>query len=599
MNDAGNKNYIRGLEPFVSEDAEPSSLKEAIGILEELAMVFFQENLKFQTTGGYPDKSKSDPAMPKAQSNNFETVYRILAEQIPAVVFLAYLDKGFGQAYVSPYIETVLGFSQQEWLNDPVRWFKQLHPEDKDRWSVEAAEMFLWGRPLQSTYRVIARDSHVVWFQCDARMVRHDDGRPWLVHGVAFDVTELKESQAALARDLAERHGLEQQLAQAQKMESIGTLAGGIAHDFNNILNIILGYSSLLMGNAGDPAKVRQGLEVICETAERGAVLVQQLLTVARKAAVKFEPTDINEFLRRFAELLSETFPKTMNISLELNPNLPRIMADPNRLIQALLNLCVNARDAMNGSGSLVLRDEIVTGGDLRQRFPDTREDRYVCITVADTGPGMNSKIRERIFDPFFTTKEPGLGTGLGLPAVYGIVRDHNGFIEVDSVPGHGATFRMYLPVTIWDGMESTVPDVAKKQMEDTQEHHETILFVDDEVHQVSLIRGFLHKKGYKVLVARDGVEAVEVHKHHKDAIAAVILDLSLPRLSGWEAFLTMKKNQPEVRTIFATGYIKTEQRLEMMSQGVVGIVQKPYLPDQLLAEIRAAMSKPLPLHGA
>jgi two-component system, cell cycle sensor histidine kinase and response regulator CckA len=542
MNDAGIKNYVRGLEPFVSEDAEPSSLKEAMGILEELAMVFFQENLKFQTTGGYRDKRKSDPAIPKAQSNNFETMYRILAEQIPAVVFLAYLDKGFGQAYVSPYIETVLGFSQQEWPNDPVRWFKQLHPEDKDCWSVEAAEMFLWGRPLQSTYRVIARDRHVVWFQCDARMVRHHDGRPWLVHGVAFDVTELKESQAALARDLAERHRLEQQLAQAQKMESIGTLAGGIAHDFNNILNIILGYSSLLMGNAGDPAKVCQGLEVICETAERGAVLVQQLLTVARKAAVKFESTDINEFLRRFAELLSETFPKTMNISLELNPNLPRIMADPNRLIQALLNLCVNARDAMNGSGSLVLRDEIVTGGDLRQRFPDTREDCYVCITVADTGPGMNSKIRERIFDPFFTTKEPGLETGLGLPAVYGIVRDHNGFIEVDSVPGHGATFRMYLTVTIWDGMESTVPDVAKKQTEDAQEHHETILFVDDEVHQVSLIRGFLHKKGYKVLVARDGVEAVEVHRNDKDAIAAVILDLSLPRLSGWEAFLTMKK---------------------------------------------------------
>jgi PAS domain S-box-containing protein len=226
MNDAGNKNYIRGTEPFISEVAEPSSLKEAMGILEELAMVFFQEDPEYQTTGGYPDKSKSDPAIPKVQSNDFETMYRILAEQIPAVVFLAYLDKGFGQAYVSPHIETVLGFSQQEWLNDPVRWFKQLHPEDKDRWSVEAAQMFLWGRPLQSTYRVMARDRHVVWFQCDARMVGHDDGRPWLVHGIAFDVTELKESQAALARDLAEKYRLEQQLAQAQKMESIARWPG-------------------------------------------------------------------------------------------------------------------------------------------------------------------------------------------------------------------------------------------------------------------------------------------------------------------------------------------------------------------------------------
>jgi two-component system, cell cycle sensor histidine kinase and response regulator CckA len=593
MDDARTRNVNRGLEPFASEEAAPSGLKEAMGVLEELATVFFRERSRTPGTNGNPAIDGSNVAIPKAQSNNFETMYRILAEQIPAVVFLAYMDEGFGEAYVSPHIETVLGFSQEEWLNDPVRWFKQLHPEDKDRWSTEAAQMFLSGAPLQSTYRVIARDGHVVWFQCDARMIRHDDGRPWLVHGVAFDVTELKESQEALRLDIAERQRLEQELLHAQKMESIGALAGGVAHDFNNILNIILGYSSLLMDDE-DPGQARQWIEVIRETAERGAALVQQLLTVARKAAIKFESTDINELLRRFVNLLNQTFPKEMNISLDLNPNLPRIMADPNRLIQALLNLCVNARDAMDGRGNLVLRDEIVNGLELRQRFRDALEDRYVCLVVSDTGPGMDSNIKNRIFDPFFTTKEPGRGTGLGLSAVYAIVRDHHGFINVKSEPDHGTTFHIYLPVRLWDEGKNTNTEIAKKQVEDVTELQETILFVDDEVHQVDLIRDLLEKKGYRVLVAGDGITAVELHRRHKDEIAVVILDLSLPKLNGWEAFLSMRKNQPEVKAIFTTGYIRPDQRSEMINQGVDVIIQKPYLPTELLEELRAAISKPM-----
>jgi two-component system, cell cycle sensor histidine kinase and response regulator CckA len=596
MNDVITRNIIRGLEPFAAKEAAPSSLTEAMDVLEELATVFFRETSGAPAANGNPVKDKSDVAIPGTQSNNFATIYRILAEQIPAVVFLAYLDEGFGEAYVSPHIETVLGFSQEEWLNDPVRWFRQLHPEDKDRWSTEAAQMFLSGAPLQSTYRVIARDGHFVWFQCDARMIRHDDGRPWLVHGVAFDVTELKESQEALRLDIAERQRLEQELLHAQKMESIGALAGGIAHDFNNILNIILGYSSLLMDNE-DPAQVRQWIEVIRETAERGAALVQQLLTVARKAAIKFESTDISELLRRFVNLLNQTFPKEMNISLDLNPNIPRLMADPNRLIQALLNLCVNARDAMNGRGSLVLRAEIAAGSELRQRFRDAREDRYICLAVSDTGPGIDSNIRGRIFDPFFTTKEPGRGTGLGLSAVYGIVRDHHGFIEVESEPDHGTTFHIYLPVRLWDDGKDA--QVAKKQAEDVKERQETILFVDDEDRQVDLIRGLLEKKGYRVLVARDGIDAVELHRQYKDEIAAVILDVSLPKLSGWEAFLIMKTIQPKVKTIFATGYIRPEERSEMISQGACLIIQKPYLPTELLEELRGVISKPIPVHGA
>ena len=596
MADARTKENIQRFGLFASEEAAPPSLREAVSLLEDLAGVFFQDKHCVPASNSNPVKTKSNFAPSKEHTDDFATIYRILAEQIPAVVFLAYLDEGFGEAYVSPHIETVLGFSQEEWLNDPVRWFRQLHAEDKDRWSMEAAQMFLSGVPLQSTYRVIARDGHTVWFQCDARMIRHDDGRPWLVHGVAFDVTELKESQEALRLDIAERQRLEQQLLQAQKMESIGALAGGIAHDFNNILNIILGYSALLMESAGDLSRVRQGLEVIRETAERGAALVQQLLTVARKAAIKFEPTDINTFLRHFAELMKETFPKEMNITLELDADVPRIMADPNRLTQALLNLCVNARDAMNGRGSLVLRDRTLAGAELKGRFREAAADHYVCVAVSDTGPGMDRQIRERIFDPFFTTKDPGRGTGLGLSAVYGIVKDHQGFIEVESQPGHGTTFRIYLPSGLTNDGESASAQAAQTPPEAVTEKRETILFVDDESRQVDLIRGFLERKGYRVLVARDGLDAVEIHRQNKDDIAAVILDMSLPKLSGWEAFLAMKRIHPELKTIFASGYVNPDQRAEMAREGAPVILQKPYLPSELLEQLRATLDKPAPV---
>src|SRR5581483_9045162 len=396
---------------------------------------------------------------------------------------------------------------------------------------------------------------------------------------------------AELIRTIEQRERLQQQLAQSQKMESIGTLAGGIAHDFNNILTIILGYSSSL-GGVDDPARLREGLDIIRETGMRGALLVQQLLTLARNGNLSFQPVDVNEMLRQFVRLLGETFPKTINISLDVHDDLPATMADPNRLHQALLNLCVNARDAMNGTGTLGLRDSVISGEELRTRFPEAADDAYLCIHVSDTGTGIEAAVRDRIFDPFFTTKEPGQGTGLGLTAVYGIVREHDGFVEVDSERGRGTTFRLYLPLRSVDGTSTAAADDVKKH-DENRYGNETVLFVDDEDRQVDLMEGVLKERGYRVLIARDGVEAVELHRRHKHEIAAVILDLGLPRLNGWEAFLRMKQEQPDVKTIFASGYIKADIRSEMMNQGVVGIIHKPYLPDELLAKIGAVIAEP------
>jgi PAS domain S-box-containing protein len=397
---------------------------------------------------------------------------------------------------------------------------------------------------------------------------------------------------AELIRTIEQREKLQQQLAQSQKMESIGTLAGGIAHDFNNILTIVLGYASSL-SPADDAERIREGLSIIRETGMRGAVLVQQLLTLSRSGNLSFEAVDVNDLLRQFVRILGETFPKTITVSVETDPRVSSTLADSNRLHQALLNLCVNARDAMNGSGSLLLSDTIVDGAELRLRFPDATDDQYICIDVRDTGAGMESSIRDRIFDPFFTTKGPGQGTGLGLTAVYGIIREHDGFVEVDSERGLGTTFHLYLPLRHADVKSASAVHAVGTNGTIERRGDETVLFVDDEERQVSLIETFLKSRGYRVLVARDGLEAVEVHRNHKHEIAAVVLDLGLPGLNGWEAFLRMKNEQPDIKTIFASGYIKADIRSEMINQGVVAIIHKPYLPEDLLAKLGTAITDP------
>jgi PAS domain S-box-containing protein len=257
---------------------------------------------------------------------------------------------------------------------------------------------------------------------------------------------ELEQANRALLRDMEERKRLEEQFRQAQKMESIGTLAAGVAHDFNNILNIIHGYASLLSPHAAENEEIAGSLNVINEEVKRGATLVQQLLTIGRKTEKKVESTNVNMLLVELSRLLQQTFPKTIEVTLELNPDLPTIMADPNEITQALLNLCVNARDAMPDGGRLTLKTGAVEGKSL-QDYAGAKSDGYVCIEVTDTGTGIDESVQSQIFEPFFTTKQTGKGTGLGLAVVYGIVQTHNGFIQLESKPMRGATFRIYLPV--------------------------------------------------------------------------------------------------------------------------------------------------------
>jgi two-component system, chemotaxis family, CheB/CheR fusion protein len=409
-----------------------------------------------------------------------------------------------------------------------------------------------------------------------ARRIRlPGDGQPLILLAVE-DVTE--------ARRAAE------ELRQVHKMESIGRLAGGIAHDFNNILNIISAYSSLL-AKSGEAEKRAKSAEAIERAVQRGAALVRQLLTFARRESVKFESVDVNTVVSELSTMIGETFPKSIRVSLKLHPALPRISADPNQLHQALLNLAVNARDAMPNGGTLEIATDVTAVEQLRSRFPEAREERYVCVGVSDEGSGMDDETRTRIFEPFFTTKDSQQGSGLGLAVVYGVANSHEGFVDVTSEPGEGARFSIYLPVRAPD--ENRLEPKPEEAASVERAGNETILVVEDEEMLLDSIKSLIESEGYRVLAAKDGVEAVEVYERHRGEVAVVFADLGLPRLGGWEAFLKMRRINPTVRAVFASATIESRQRAEMRRQGVEICVRKPFTATEMLGAIRRALRVP------
>ena len=393
---------------------------------------------------------------------------------------------------------------------------------------------------------------------------------------------ELERANAVLLRDLEEQKRLEAQLRQAQKMESIGTLAGGIAHDFNNVLNIIKGYASSVANLSSGNNEVIEQLEIVDDAIERGTGVVRQLLTLARKTESRLISSSANELISGLANLLKQTLPKTIDVSLELRAKLPMVMADPNQITQALLNLCVNARDAMPGGGRLTLRTSVVDGATINDAGAQARE--YVCIEVIDTGTGMSDSVRARLFEPFFTTKGIGEGTGLGLAIVYGIIKNHEGLIEVHSELERGTKFRLYLPAVREQLNAVAAPPLqAEGAAENGRNGHKTVLLVEDEEMMVLLLRKTFAKHGYNVLVALDGEEALNLFHEHKQKIDVVLLDIGLPKKGGWEVILTMKEENPQVSIVVSSGYIDPSSKAKMYKAGIRNFVDKPYTPDAII----------------
>jgi PAS domain S-box-containing protein len=400
---------------------------------------------------------------------------------------------------------------------------------------------------------------------------------------------DLEQAHAALLKNIEEQKGLEEQLRQAQKMESIGTLAGGIAHDFNNVLNIIRGYATLASRRSSADPQIVESMQIINEEINRGAAVVRQLLTLARKTETLLARTDANRVVSTVSELIKQTFPKIIEVTLDLNRALPPVLADSNQLSQALLNICVNARDAMPAGGALAFTTAVIDGSQLQHRHPDATAKPYVCIAVRDTGTGMAEGVRQRIFEPFFTTKGFGEGTGLGLAMVYGLIKNHNGFIDVESELHRGTTFRLYLP-TLSAGEKPAVDEMAGEETPEREwtDVRGTILVVEDEQAMVRLLNDLLPQAGYRVMAAMDGEEAINLYQRHKEKIDVVLVDLNLPKANGADVIRTLKEENPDVNIIVASGYLEPEMKSQLLRAGVKDHIYKPYSIDDVLKKLNS-----------
>jgi PAS domain S-box-containing protein len=428
--------------------------------------------------------------------------------------------------------------------------------------------------------RYLRPDGQSVWAELSFAAVRGPAGEYEHGLGVSVNVTE--------------RRLLEDQLRQAQKMEAVGQMAGGVAHDFNNLLTAVLGNLSLVRLPEDDPNGPL--LAAVEQAAGRAADLTRKLLGYARRNQLVFAPVDPAEALGEVVALLRHTLDPRIQLAVEVAPDCPPVHADPTLLAQALMNLCLNARDAMPEGGTITLTAGPVELGAAEVRpsgWDDVRPGRYVRLAVADTGTGMTDEVKRRLFEPFFTTKGPGKGTGLGLPMVHGIVKQHRGWIAVRSSLGEGTRVELNLPVS---DLASTPLPRAGMQLAlapPASGDSPTVLLVDDEAMIRDLGSAVLTKAGYRVLTADDGVHAVELFTRNHPDIDLVILDVTMPRMSGRDAIRHMTEIDPSARILFSTGYT-TDDLAEV--DGSIGLLSKPYRPQELVAAVRAALVVPHPV---
>ena len=386
-------------------------------------------------------------------------------------------------------------------------------------------------------------------------------------------------------RDITEQKRLEAQLQQAAKMEAIGTLAGGIAHGFNNLLMGIQGNVSLMLMDMDSTHPYYERLKNIEKQIQNGARLTSYILGYARKGRYEIKPLDLNQLVDETSETFSRT-KKEITIRRELAEDLFPIEADPGQTEQVLLNLYVNAADAMPDGGNLILKTMNTTHDHMKGKLYDPKPGKYVLLTVTDTGVGMDKETMERVFDPFFTTKEMGRGTGLGLASAYGIIKSHGGYIDVDSKKGQGTTFSVYLPAS---------EKKLEKAVEATEQFIKgtgTVLLVDDEEVILRVGQELLEALGYRVLTAKDGKEAVGVYKKNRDEIDIVLLDMVMPNMDGGEAYDRMRDINPDIKVLLSSGYSLDSQATQILERGCNGFIQKPFTMRELSQGMRKVLNR-------
>ncbi len=417
------------------------------------------------------------------------------------------------------------------------------------------------------------QDGTVIWVSVNVRPVRNAAGA----------VAHYEWSFA----DITERRQLESQLRQAQKMEAVGQLAGGVAHDFNNLLTVIGGRCYLMLGKLGADDPLRREVELVRGAAERAARLTHQLLAFSRKQVLEPRVLDLNETVSGIEPLLRRLIGEHIEISVIQGPGLAHVKADAGQLEQVILNLAVNARDAMGRGGQLVLETANATlDAAAARRSPDLEPGAYVMLSVTDSGHGMDAATRAQIFEPFFTTKEVGKGTGLGLATVYGIVKQSGGLIEVESEPGHGASFKVYLPA-VQAPVEAAEPAKAPGTR---LRGSETELLVEDDPSLRTLAREILTVQGYTVIEAASPLEAIRIHERHADAIHLLLTDVVMPEMNGPQLAAQLQAGRPGMEVLFMSGYTGSALALEGGGEFGGAFLAKPFTPDGLSRRVREVL---------
>ena len=508
----------------------------------------------------------------RRQLSDQEQIFRLITENAEDLITV--VDREGRRLYDSPGYSK-LGYSNKDL--GKAAFPEQIHPDDREALIAARKETFEKGVGPRVEYRFRRKDGDWRILESTRSPVRNDRGEIEKVVIVSRDITERKQAEELLRRR-------DEQLRQSQKMEAIGRLSGGIAHDFNNLLGVIIGYSESIEHRLTPNDPLRKSAEEIRKAGERAASLTHQLLAFSRQQVLQPQILDLNALVTDMGKMLRRLIGMHIELTTNLATELGRVKAEQSQIEQVIVNLAVNARDAMPEGGTLLIEtSNLDVNENLASSFPFLQPGPYVLLTVTDTGIGMDANTRRHIFEPFFTTKGPGKGTGLGLATVYGVAKQSGGGVIVDSEPGKGSTFKIFLPQT----QESMVAPTPRETSEKGSMGTGTILLVEDEEALLNLTAERLTECGYKVLPARDGIHALEIASTCNEPIHLLLTDIMMPRMGGLALARSMSELRPGIRIVFMTGHAEREASYRNAIRSGAESIQKPFSYERLSRLVR------------